>query len=110
MRGGMRPHMKIGESSYRRFLAGEEGAFDPDRADFSAMAEVREGELYINRVLHKAAIQVDERGTKAGAATAVEMRTKGALLNSVYLNRPFVYMIVDNENHLPVFIGRITHV
>lgn len=85
-------------------------AFEPDRADFSAMAEVREGELYINRVLHKAAIQVDERGTKAGAATAVEMRTKGALLNSVYLNRPFVYMIVDNENHLPVFIGRITHV
>lgn len=28
MRGGMRPRMKIGESSYRRFLAGEEGAFD----------------------------------------------------------------------------------
>ncbi len=89
---------------------GMNDALAPDKADFSGMADVKKGELYINRVIHKTAIQVDERGTKAGAATAVEMRTKGALMNSVYLNRPFVYMIIDNQSSLPIFIGQVTHI
>jgi len=41
--------------------------FNPDQADFSVMADVNKGDLYISRVIHKTAIQVDERGTKAGA-------------------------------------------
>lgn len=85
-------------------------AFDTEKADFSGMADVKQGELYINRVLHKTAIRVDERGTKAGAATAVEMMTKGALMHSVILDRPFLYMIVDDEQNLPVFIGIVNHI
>lgn len=85
-------------------------AFDPDNADFTGMAAVKKGDLYINRVIHKTAIEVDERGTKAGAVTAVEMNTKGAFMNAVFLNRPFVYMIIDNENDLPIFIGKVTHI
>ncbi len=85
-------------------------AFDTQKADFSRMVDVVPGELYINRVLHKTAITVDERGTKAGAATAVEMRTKGALMRTVSLDRPFVYMIVDDVSNLPVFIGQVTHI
>ena len=53
--------------------AGMTDAFDPDNADFTEMADVKPGDLYINRVLHKTAINVDERGTKAGAVTAVEI-------------------------------------
>ncbi len=86
-------------------------AFDPDNADFSGMADVGKGELYISRVIHKTAVRVDEKGTKAGAATAVEMKTNGALMaKSVYLDRPFVYMIVDDQNGLPIFIGQVTGV
>ena len=85
-------------------------AFDADNADFTGMAEVNKGELYINRVIHKTAIRVDERGTKAGAATAVEMKTNGALMNRVLLNRPFVYMIIDDQSCLPIFIGQVTHI
>lgn len=85
-------------------------AFDTQKADFSRMADVPPGELYINRVLHKTSITVDERGTKAGAATAVEMRTKGALMRTVSLDRPFVYMIVDDVNCLPVFIGQVARI
>ena len=88
---------------------GIEAAFEP-RADFSNMAETS---LYISRVLHKTHIQVDRAGTKAAAVTAVEMsKTSDVEMDvteppKVYLNRPFVYAIVDTETGLPVFLGAV---
>ncbi len=81
-------------------------AFDRDKADLSTLGTAG-GNLYIGRVLHKTYIEVDERGTKAGAATAVEIVAESALEypNTVHLDRPFVYMIVDTENNIPIFIG-----
>lgn len=85
-------------------------AFDGANADFTALGTSDEGNIYISRVLHKTFIQVDEEGTKAGAATAVEAAAEGAALypHSVLLNRPFVYMIVDLETKLPIFLGALT--
>ena len=85
-------------------------AFDPEKADFSGMADVKRGDLFISRVIHKTAINVDERGTKAGAVTAVEMTRNAVMMNLVSLDRPFVYMIIDNQSLLPVFIGQVTHI
>ena len=88
---------------------GIEEAFEPG-ADFSNMAETS---LYISRVLHKTHIQVDRAGTKAAAVTAVEMsKTSDVEMDvteppKVYLNRPFVYAIVDTETGLPVFLGAV---
>ena len=65
-----------------------------------------------SRVLHKAYIAVDERGTKAGAATAVET-VYTALEEGVYkvtLDRPFVYAIIDDATGLPLFIGTVTDI
>lgn len=85
-------------------------AFDGANADFTAFGTSDEGNIYISRVLHKTFIQVDEEGTKAAAATAVEATTESAALypHSVLLNRPFVYMIVDLETGLPIFLGALT--
>ena len=85
-------------------------AFDGANADFTDLGTSDEGNIYISRVLHKTFIQVDEEGTKAGAATAVEAAAEGAALypHSVLLNRPFVYMIVDLETGLPIFLGALT--
>ena len=85
-------------------------AFDGERADFTALGTSDEGNIYISRVLHKTFIQVDEKGTKAGAATAVDMATESAAEypHSVYLERPFLYMIVDRDTGLPVFLGVLT--
>ena len=85
-------------------------AFDGERADFTALGTSDEGNIYISRVLHKTFIQVDEAGTKAGAATAADMATESAAEypHSVYLERPFVYMIVDLDTGLPVFLGVLT--
>lgn len=83
-------------------------AFDGNRADFTGLGQSDNGNISISRVIHKTKIAVDEKGTKAGAATAVEMRATGALADeskTVYLDRPFVYMLVDCESNLPIFIG-----
>ncbi|MBQ7636152.1 MAG: serpin family protein [Lachnospiraceae bacterium] len=84
-------------------------AFDCIRADFGNMAEDDgNGNICIDRVIQKTYIKVDERGTKAGAATLVAMVKNSAALEDfeeVFLDRPFVYMIVDTANDLPLFLG-----
>ena len=86
-------------------------AFQLDAADFSGMVESGEKELCVNQVLHKTYISVDELGTKAGAVTSVQMLTGEAFIeNSVTLDRPFVYAIIDNATNLPIFIGTVTDI
>ena len=83
-------------------------AFDEDNADFSGLGTSSAGNIYINRVIHKTFISVAEKGTKAGATTVIEMMDKSAAPDEtkrVYLDRPFVYMLVDCENNIPFFIG-----
>ena len=88
---------------------GIENAFDPQKADFSKMSE---NGLYISRVLHKTFINVDERGTRAGAASSVELKETGLVIETknVVLDRPFVYAIIENETKLPIFIGTVMNV
>jgi len=86
---------------------GMSDAFDENLADLSGIGTSPEGNLFISRVIHKTAIEVNEKGTKAGAATVVEIETKSAAMEtySVKLDRPFVYLIIDTESYLPLFIG-----
>ncbi|MCR5322778.1 MAG: serpin family protein [Lachnospiraceae bacterium] len=83
--------------------------FDKEKADFSKLGKSETGNISINRVIHKTFIAVDENGTKAGAATIVEMTDGGAAFieepKEVYLTRPFVYMLIDRETNSPFFIG-----
>ena len=91
-------------------------AFDYRVADFSRLGtyNVDGMNICINRVLHKTFISVTEQGTRAGAATAVEMVAEGAMeiveFKEVVLNRPFVYMLIDCETNLPFFIGTMMNV
>lgn len=72
------------------------------RADFSKMGNAAQ---QIDEIVHKAFISVDEQGTRAGAATAVNYRNGIGCENSVILNRPFVYMILDRTTNTPLFMG-----
>ena len=89
-------------------------AFSGATADFSKLGHSTAGNIFINRVLHKTFISVDERGTKAGAATVVEMNDECALIiedpKQVFLDRPFVYMLIDCETNQPFFIGTMMDV
>lgn len=86
-------------------------AFDGGKADFTNMATSTEGNIYMNRVIHKTFIEVSPVGTKAGAATVVEMNCENAAepleQKEVYLDRPFLYMIIDCESNQPIFIGAV---
>ncbi len=87
-------------------------AFDDSEADFTGMARSPRGNIFINQVIHKTFIEVNERGTKASAVTAVEMTDEcvSEELKYVILDRPFVYAIVDNDTNLPIFIGTVLEV
>ena len=85
-------------------------AFDPAGAEFEGLGVFADGNICISRVLHKTFISVGEKGTRAGAATVVEMVGESAAVGPqepkrVYLDRPFVYMLIDCENNIPFFIG-----
>ena len=84
-------------------------AFDPASADFSRIGSSDVGNLYITRVLHKTQITVDGMGTKAGAATVVEIAPESALgepdFYVVNLDRPFLYMVIDTYWNMPIFMG-----
>lgn len=87
-------------------------AFDEAAADFSGLGTSTEGNIVISRVLHKTYLAVDEKGTKAGAATAVEMVAETAEEwleppKEVILDRPFLYLIVDCETWTPLFMGAL---
>lgn len=101
-----------GELSKVLAIMGMESAFDPARADFSRISPEVKGELYVNQVMHKTFIRVDEQGTEAGAATAVEVRAAGLLgpEQSVCLDRPFVYMLIDCGENIPLFMGVVADI
>ena len=90
-------------------------AFDSKEADFSKINDLSvEGaqNLFISKVAHKTKIEVTEKGTRAAAVTSVEMEAGCAMPQPkkevyIYLDRPFVYMIVD-KNNVPLFIGAAT--
>jgi len=87
-------------------------AFDSAVSDFSRLGHSTDGNLFISRVLHKTFLCVDARGTKAGAATVIEMSDGCAALieepKQVYLDRPFLYMLIDCARGVPFFIGTMT--
>lgn len=91
---------------------GIKNAFEGDAADFSSLGQSDDRNIFISRVIHKTKIKVDEKGTKAGAVTAVEISTTSAPieLKIVNLDRPFFFMIVDNEFSLPIFMGALNDV
>lgn len=83
-------------------------------ADFSGLyVGAIDGPVRIGDVSQKTYIDLNEEGTSAGAATIVQVESDGLdddiCLPTVRieLDRPFVYMIVDRENMLPIMIGTL---
>jgi serpin B len=86
---------------------GMTSAFAVGQADFSGMDGTHN--LYISKVIHKAFIDVAEKGTEAAAATAVVMRNGSALQSgiSVVADRPFLYFLRDQPTGAVIFMGRV---
>ncbi len=85
-------------------------AFNPQSADLGSMGTSKIGpSLFISRVLHDVYLKMDEKGVEGAAVTTIGVGTT-SLPPSLNFDRPFLYMIVDHELGIPVFIGQFTGV
>jgi len=95
---------------------------DPGRnpakgADFSGMTTSTDpnDRLYISKVLHKAFVEVNEKGTEAAAVTAVMMAGATGMPTTVPFtptfkaDRPFLFLIRDRLTGTILFLGRVTN-
>jgi serpin B len=86
---------------------GMKSAFLYGPADFSGMDGTHD--LYISEVVHKAFINVAEKGTEAAAATAVTMRAGSAAPSGLFISadHPFLYFLRDQPTGAILFMGRV---
>ena len=86
-------------------------AFDDQNADFTGIGYTKNGlPLHISMVRQKAVFIVDEEGTEAAAVTEIVMVTEGMAIEpvppkEVHFDSPFLYMILDKETDVPLFLG-----
>lgn len=96
------------------YALGVKDAFDGGLADFSGIADSAGGNLYISRVLHKTFIEVGQYETRAAAVTGIMMTNTCAPIEieykEVYLDRPFIYAIIDTQTGAPIFMGTLQDV
>src|SRR5699024_9592295 len=80
-------------------------AFD-SRADRSLFKD--EQSLAVDSIIHKAVVEVDEKGTVAAAATSIVPVVVSANYDVEFnANRPFMFMIKDNKTDAILFLGQV---
>lgn len=80
-------------------------AFGPE-ADFSG---INPG-IFISKVMHKAVIEVNEKGSEAAAATVVAMVESAMPVDEMIeftVDRPFFFVIADDRSGAILFIGKV---
>lgn len=82
---------------------------DNGSADFSGMDGTKL--LYIDKVLHKAFVDVNEEGTEAAAATVVFMvfTSVGPRYVEFRADHPFIFLIQENRSGNILFMGKVAN-
>ena len=86
-------------------------AFDKSAADFSGMGPIPPN-LYISEVKHKTFVEVNETGTEAAAVTGLRITPMSSTIEQtvdMLINRPFFFLIRDNDSGTILFMGEITN-
>jgi serpin B len=80
------------------------------QADFSGLTTSQK--LFISAVVHKAYVDVNEKGTEAAAATGVAIKPTSAPVSlqkaTFRADHPFVFLIRDRKTGSVLFLGRVT--
>ena len=69
--------------------------------------DLEKEKFFINDVVHKAIIEVDEKGSKAAAVSSIDFEIRNPFKNKWIFDRPFLYAIMDKKHMIPLFIGRV---
>ena len=86
-------------------------AFDESAADFSGMGPIPPN-LYISKVKQKTFVEVNETGTEAAATTSLKFQLLSLTIVQtvdMLINRPFFFVIRDNDSGTILFMGEITN-
>src|SRR6266536_2299115 len=82
-----------------------------DAADFSGITD--EAALRVDRVVQRAHVEIDERGTTAAAATGATMQLVSVVTPSrpieLRVDRPFLFAVRDRMTGALLFIGQVTN-
>ena len=77
-----------------------------NHADFSLFNDKLP--LAVDSIIHKAVVEVDEKGTVAAAATSIVPVVVSASYNAEFhANHPFMFMIKDNKTDAILFLGQV---
>ncbi len=83
--------------------------FDASKADFSGMNGRKD--LAISAVIHKAFVDVSEKGTEAAAATGMVMTRSSVMIRPKFVtfraDHPFLFLIRDLKTGSVLFLGRL---
>lgn len=63
--------------------------------------------LYVNQVIHKASVEVNEEGAVATSVNVVSVISK-TKAEKVVFDRPFIFVIRDKKSGIILFMGRIS--
>jgi len=102
------PKFKLEQSYKMETILAEMGmpiAFS-NHADFSLFNDKLP--LAVDSIIHKAVVEVDEKGTVAAAATSIVPVVVSALYSAEFhANHPFMFMIKDNKTDAILFLGQV---
>ena len=92
-------------------------AFDKKQADFKKMYDTTlcKENLYIDKVVQKSFIKVNEEGTEAAAVTMVTMGITTTSVNNrprkivMRIDHPFIFVIKERQSNSILFMGKITN-
>lgn len=77
--------------------------FDERKANLSNISKHL---VFVSNIVHKAVIEVDEAGTVAAAASGASL-TFNSISQQFYVNRPFVFVIVEKMTNTLLFCGQV---
>lgn len=94
---------------------GMKQAFEELSANFLRLSKPKtpKENFYISNITHKSFIQLDEQGTEAAATTVISLPSSYSSSEpmrtlEMIVDKPFVYLIRDNETGQILFMGTVT--
>ena len=103
------PSFKVGyKTELRQTLEklGLESVFG--NADFTGLSDEP---VQVDNVIHETKLEVSEAGSEAAGVTGALLGTRSGVVSrprAIIFDRPFLFVIHDQKNNIPLFIGRIT--
>lgn len=87
-------------------------AFSAEKADFGGITgrDNALGLIWIAQIQHKAFLEVNEEGSEAAAATAVEFATRSkSRITRFQVDHPFLFLLVDKTTEAILFMGCVNN-